>query len=386
MQLIFKKITILLVLMTLDVMSLSCSKSDTNTADDTLHTPEILIPENLTLHVTILNSDTTNPNGNGSGEIHCVATAKNAVKFGFIIGGAAEIQNTTGNIEHAFTQLGINNYIISVIAYSISGNTVSKFTTVAVYVKPPELRLIWSDEFDVDGSFTSNKWSAETIPADNATLSWFNSEKQHYTDRADNVYVSDGTLKIVAKKETYTYVEPSSNRSSTKEYTSARLITKGKFDFRYGRIDVRAKLPQGDGTWPAIWMLASNIDTVGWPACGEIDIMEHWGHLTGIISSATHTKACSGGCANVRVGETTLTDYATEFHVYSLEWTENELRFLIDGTFRYKYKPTSKNNDNWPFKANQFIILNVAMGGDWFQIDPNFTQSTMEVDYVRVYQ
>lgn len=373
--------------MIVNVMSLSCSNSES----DTPITPPVdsqvkITPKNLTLKVTVLNSDTTNPNGNGSGMVTCVATATDAVKFGFIFGSTSEIQNTSGTIEHTFAQSGTNNYTISVIAYSSTDNSISRFTTVTVYVKPPELKLIWSDEFDVDGSFSTKNWSAETIPPDNTTLSWFNFEKQHYTDRSDNVYVSDGTLKIVAKKETYTYTDTGSNRSSTKDYTSARLVTKGKFDFTYGRMDVRAKLPQGDGTWPAIWTIGSNIDTVGWPTCGEIDVMEHWGHQPGIISSATHTKACSGGCANVRVGETTLTDYATEFHVYSLEWTADELRFLIDGTFKYRYKPASKNNDNWPYKANQFIILNVAMGGDWFQIDPDFTESAMEVDYVRVYQ
>ncbi|WP_445738425.1 glycoside hydrolase family 16 protein [Mariniflexile sp.] len=386
MRLFLRKLTVIIVLLTLDVMSLSCSKSDSNTPDDPIDAPKAIIPENLTLNVTVLNSDTTNPNGNGLGKVTCVATADNSVKFGFIFGGTEETQNTSGNIEHTFTQSGTNNYTISVIAYSSTGHKISRFTTVTVYVKPPELQLIWSDEFDVDGSFSSNKWVAETIPGDNATLSWFNSEKQHYTNRDDNVYVSNGTLKIVAKKENYTYTDPGSNRSSTKQYTSARLITKGKFDFTYGRIDVRAKLPQGSGTWPAIWMLGSNIDTVGWPACGEIDIMEHWGHLSSIVSSATHTTACSGGCADVRVGETTITDYASEFHVYSLVWTQGELKFLIDDNFKYSYKPTPKNNDNWPYTANQFIILNVAMGGDWFQIDPDFKESTMEVDYVRVYQ
>lgn len=240
-------------------------------------------------------------------------------------------------------------------------------------------QLLWSDEFNSDGSVSTSNWYAEIHPPNNG--SWWNGEKQHYTNRTDNAYVSNGTLKIVAKKETYTY------QNSTKQYTSARLITKDRFEFTYGRVDVRAKLPSGLGTWPAIWTLGANIDSVGWPACGEIDIMEHWDHVPGgKVSSATHTTVCSGGCANVTVGETSLPDYSTQFHIYSLEWKEDELNFLIDGEFKYRYKPTNRTSQNWPFTSDQFIILNIAMGGSWFSIDPNFTEAIMEIDYVRVYQ
>lgn len=239
-----------------------------------------------------------------------------------------------------------------------------------------ELVLVWSDEFDVDGAVSSANWTLETFPPNNG--SWWNGEKQHYTDRLDNAFVSNGTLKIVAKKETFTAF------GSTQEYTSARLNS--KFNFTYGRVDVRAKLPSGEGTWPAIWMLGRNIDTVGWPACGEIDIMEHWGHNPTVVASATHTPACNGGCGNVTVGETHINDYDTAFHTYSVEWNEDELRFYIDDVFKYTYNPSTKNGQNWPYAWNQFILLNLAMGGSWFSIDPNFTEATFEVDYVRVYQ
>ena len=134
--------------------------------------------------------------------------------------------------------------------------------------------------------------------------------------------------------------------------------------------------------------LGSNITTVGWPACGEMDIMEHWGHDPTKVSSAIHTTACSGvtNCKNVRVGETIVSDFDTEFHVYSAVWTENEIRFYLDDGFLYRYRPAAKTVDNWPFTTNQFILLNVAMGGSWFTIDPNFHQSAMEIDYIRVYQ
>lgn len=345
---------------------------------------EEIIPSELNFSVEIINSDSSNPNGDGSGVIEIIATAKATDKFKITFGDGSEIENTTGIARYTYTATETKTYTVSVMAYSTTNNSISNFKTVTIYVKEPELNLVWSDEFDIDGAIDDTKWAAEIVPPDNET-NWWNGEKQHYTDRLDNLYVSDGTLKIVAKKEDYTFIN-SRNESITKQYTSARIKTQDKYEFTYGRIDVKAKLPQGEGTWPAIWMLGANIDSVNWPACGEIDIMEHWGHNASIVASATHNTACSGGCSNVTVGETSLPDYATNFHVYSVVWTEEELRFLIDNELKYKYNPNTKNNDNWPYTKDQFIILNVAMGGEWFSIDPDFTASTMEIDYVRVYQ
>lgn len=378
------KLIAITILVTVSIVGLSCSSSGSDTPDpgngNGGNTEEI-IPENLDFTITIVNADASNPGGDGSGQIECIATADNTVKYGFKVSGETEIQNTTGIFDYTFTTPGTNNYTITVYAYSSTNNVINRFKTASVYVTVPEPQLVWSDEFDVDGSFNTANWTAEVVPPENG--GWYNGEKQHYTDRADNVYVSNGTLKIVAKKETYTY-----NNTSTKEYTSARIITQDKVEFTYGRLDVRAKLPSGNGVWPAIWMLGANFDTVGWPACGEIDIMENWGHEGTVVHSAMHTTACSGvsGCANVRVGTTDVPTLASEFHEYSIIWNENEVKFLIDGVSRYRYAPTNKNNDNWPYNADQFIILNVAMGGSWFEIDPNFTESTMEVDYVRLYQ
>lgn len=363
-----------------------CSSSSDSVKDDSPFETIEITPTNLDLNLTIVNVSSSNPNGDGSGKIILSASANNAIKYKFTLGTGADIETQSGNAEYVYTQVGTQNYTVTVFAYSSTNNSISKFKTITVFVKEPELTLVWSDEFSTDGVVSSSNWTAETIPPDNSNLSWWNGEKQHYTDRLDNAYISDGTLKIVAKKESFTYTETNSGKTSTKAYTSARLISQNKQEFTYGRIDVRAKLPHGNGTWPAIWTLGSNIDAVGWPACGEIDIMEHWGHKPGIVASATHTTACSGGCPTVTVGDSLLPDYASEFHVYSVIWTADELRFLIDDEFKFKYKPSTKNNENWPYKANQFIILNVAMGGDWFTIDPNFTESVMEVDYVRLYQ
>lgn len=332
--------------------------------------PEKIIPSNLTLVITLVGADDNNPNGDGTGVIQCTASATNAVSYGFRFGNSTEVTSTTGNLEYTFTQKGTNVFTVYVYAYSKTGDYINTSKVVTVFVEPI---LIFSDEFDSDGSPDSTKWGYDIGTGNNG---WGNGESQYYTNRLENVKIENGYLKITAKAESY----------EGSNYTSARLLTKGKFDFTYGRVDIRAKLPEGEGTWTALWLLGSNITTVGWPACGEIDIMEHWGHIPGEVSSATHTPSCYGGCGSARVGVTDIDDYATEFHVYSLEWNENELRFLIDDNYLYSYNPSNKNSDTWPFDKPHFIIMNIAMGSSYHTVDPNFVSATMQIDYVRVYQ
>jgi beta-glucanase (GH16 family) len=243
--------------------------------------------------------------------------------------------------------------------------------------------LVWSDEFETNGALNNENWFHQTeLPNGN---SWFNGEIQHYTDRLDNTFVEDGVMHLVAKKETFT------DQGVTKEYTSARLNS--KFTFTYGRVEVRAKLPTGVGTWPAIWMLGKNIQETGgywdnqgygttpWPACGEIDIMEHWGDNQNYISSAMHTPSSYGGTINH--GGQVIPTASTAFHVYTLDWYEDRMVFSVDGNVHYVYDPDVQNPDTWPFTEDQYILLNTAIQPS---IDPNFTESTMEIDYVRVYQ
>lgn len=353
---------------------LSCSGGGNDS--ELIEQPQEIIPKNLSLTITISGSNTTNPNGDGSGNITVTATAIDAVSYGFKVGSEAEIKNANGEFNYTCITEGLNEYVITAFAYSSTGKSISSFKKVGVFVAERGPQLIWSDEFNTDGAPDISKWSYDIGNGCPDLCGWGNGEKQYYTNRTDNVKVENGVLKIIAKKENH----------KGAEYTSAKLLTKGIFDFTYGRVDVRAKLPSGSGTWPAIWMLGANIDTVEWPLSGEIDIMEHWGHNPSVISSATHTLSCSGGCPDTKVGETTITDYATEFHIYSLEWTEHALNFIIDGDLKYSYKPTVKNSSNWPYFAPQYLILNVAMGGSWFSIDPNFTESVMEIDYIKVYQ
>ena len=232
--------------------------------------------------------------------------------------------------------------------------------------------LVWQDEFDTDGAPDVEKWNYDIGKGSNG---WGNNESQYYTDRTDNVTVSDGTLKITAKKESY----------EGAEYTSARMKTQDKYDFTYGRVDVKAKLAGGGGTWPAIWMLGSNISTVGWPKCGEMDIMEYVGNNPGTVQSAIHTPSSSGNTVNLK--SSPITNETSEFHIYSVIWSGDQISFLIDNERFYTYKPATLDQSTWPFDASQFLILNVAMGGNLGgSIDPDFSESVMEIDYVRVYQ
>lgn len=248
--------------------------------------------------------------------------------------------------------------------------------------------LVWSDEFSTNGAVNSSNWFHQTqIPSGG---NWYNGEQQHYTNQLSNSFVDAGFLNIVAKKETFT------DQGYTKQYTSARLNS--KFAFLYGRIDVRAKIPVAQGTWPAIWTLGKNINedggffdalygTTNWPACGEIDIMEYGitpSQPTNYIQSALHTPSSFGNTTNV--GGTIASNLGNDFHVYSMNWSPYQISFLIDNVIFYTYNPAVKNASNWPFNSEQYMLLNIAMGGVAGSIPSSFTQSTLEIDYVRVYQ
>ncbi len=248
--------------------------------------------------------------------------------------------------------------------------------------------LVWSDEFDTNGAINSNNWFQQTqLPAGG---SWFNGEAQHYTNHLTNSFVNGGTLNIVAKKEPYT------DQGVTKQYTSARLNS--KFAFKYGRVDVRAKLPIDAGTWPAIWMLGKNVNepggyfastygTTDWPACGETDIMEHGifsGQSINYIQSTLHTPSSYGNSVNN--GGTIASDLANNYHIYSVNWSPFQISFLLDGVIFYTYNPAVKDATTWPFDKDQYLLLNLAIGGVAGSTASNFTQASMQIDYVRVYQ
>lgn len=243
--------------------------------------------------------------------------------------------------------------------------------------------LVWSDEFNGSGAINTSNWFHQTIPIINGQ-SWANGEIQHYTDRNANSFMENGSLKILAKKETYT------NQGVTKQYTSARLNS--KFAFTYGKVEIRAKMPFGIGTFPALWMLGQNITetggywaethgTTGWPDCGEIDIIEHWGDNQDFVQSALHNRSSFGGTVNK--GGRLISNASTEFHIYTLDWNSNKMTFSVDGIIHYVYNPENKNIQNWPYDAPQYLLFNVAILPN---ITSSFTESAMEIDYVRVYQ
>ena len=335
---------------------------------------EIIIdesPSNLVIESSIKGKDANNPNGDGSGEVVFNFSASNSTLYKLSFGDGESVETTNTSLAHTYKGSGVNSYVVYISAYK---GSLFISTSISITVKV-DSSLLWADEFNVEGPVSSSNWFAETVPPNNG--SWWNDEQQHYTDRLDNAYVSDGTLKIVAKKENYTF------QNSTKSYTSARLNTKNKFDFTYGRVDVRAKLPAASGTWPAIWTLGANSDAVGWPYCGEIDIMEQTGWDKTKVLGTCHWFNTAGS-NNASYGlQTSLANSTSEFHVYSLVWTPTHIKILVDDIEFYQLEL----NSSMPFKADQFLILNIAMGGNLGgTIDPNFVSSTMEIDYVRVYQ
>ena len=323
-------------------------------------------PTNLEVSVEIVGATSVDPNGDGSGRVLVKFSAKNATSYKVNFGNGDTKETTSTSLSYKYVGNGTHTYQIFVSAYK-GPHFISASESITIYVAPG---LVWADEFNVDGAPDASKWGYDT-----GAGGWGNNEPQFYTSRSENVRVENGFLKITAKKESY----------EGAPYTSARINTQSKFSIKYGKVEVRAKLPEGGGTWPAIWMLGSNFQTVGWPASGEIDIMEHRGNEPGKVHSAIHTPSSYGATTNS--GSRTVANVSSEFHVYAVEWTPQKIAFSVDGVIHYTYMPAVRNSSTWPFDAPQFIILNVAMGGNFGgNIDPNFTSGTMEIDYVRVFQ
>jgi len=314
----------------------------------------------LTLSNLTLNAAVSTDN---SGNVAFTASATNAVSYDYDFGNGIYQTVVSGTVTYKYPASG--SYTVNVIAKNANGQTLSKAINISVNVS---LSVVWSDEFDTPGSPDASKWGFDIGTGSGG---WGNNELEYYTNRTTNAVVANGTLKITALKESY-------NGSA---YTSARLLSQNKFSFKYGRIEVRAKLPAGVGTWPAIWMLGSNISTVTWPACGEIDIMEHRGSELNKIFGTFHYPGHSGGNAD---GNTLMiTNATTDFHVYSAEWSATSIKLYVDNQLVHSLN----NNAALPFNQNFFVLLNLAMGGTFAgPVDPAFSSATLEIDYVRVYQ
>ena len=226
--------------------------------------------------------------------------------------------------------------------------------------------LVWEDDFNTNGAPDATNWTYDL-----GAGGWGNGEVQTYTNSAENAKVLDGSLIITAKAD------------GSGGYTSARLKSQGLRKFTYGRIEVRAKLPASAGTWPAIWMLGSNFTTVGWPTCGEIDIMEQTGANKDITLGTVHWYNTTAN-GNASYGETTaVADASSDFHLYTVEWSDTSIKIYLDDVNFFQMA----NDSTLPFNADFFMILNIAMGGTLGgDIDPSFTEDTMEIDYVKVFQ
>jgi beta-glucanase (GH16 family) len=497
------------------VSFISCSsETESGGAND-------LEPSDVALTGIAIGADSNTPNGDGSGIVDFTITATNATSYEVLI-NEEELELTQNTFSYTFTNGGTNDYTITVMAINSAGSASASYTITVFVSSTGGLQLVWSDEFDGNGTIDTTKWSYETGGG-----GWGNNEVQAYTADQNNVKIENGMLKITAIKEnanaaTYYFDElnlldsgnnivsaienfdgalPTLNefdganaqvianpnmsgenmtsnvvefiktlgsngnagvfwdRSSAIDlsvnnklslktwspetgvvvrlklensadgsefylvdastsvsdawetltydfsgapaytydrlvvffdhgnnidnYSSGRIKTQNLYDFTYGKVEVRAKLPASTGTWPAIWMLGSNFTSVSWPYCGEMDIMEQKGWDKNNVLGTFHWQdSASDSYAGYGL-ETEASTSTSEFHLYSLEWTAEVIHVLYDNEIYV----TLANNSSLPFNADFFLILNIAMGGNLGgDIDPDFTQDTMEIDYVRVYQ
>ena len=247
-------------------------------------------------------------------------------------------------------------------------NKVVKFSTKNEY------KLVWSDEFDEQGKPDTNKWVYDI-----GGNGWGNSELQYYSSQSKNVRVENGKLIIEARNY----------RGQKIKYTSARIKTKGKGNWLYGRVEVKAKIPTGKGTWPAIWMLPTENKYGNWPASGEIDIMEHVGFEPNVIHGTVHTKKFNHTLGTQKGAEISVSTATTAFHIYSIEWDKNKIDFFVDDEKYFTFTNQHKSYKEWPFDQKFFLIINLAIGGNWGGlkgVDDTIFPARMIIDYVRIYK
>lgn len=239
----------------------------------------------------------------------------------------------------------------------------------AMFGQQAKRKLVWEENFD--GKILNDKvWNIE-LGDGCPNCGWGNNERQLYTDQ--NHRLENGNLIITAKKD-------------SNNYTSARINTKTKQEFKYGRLEARAKLPVGQGLWPAFWMLGSNITQKGWPKCGEIDILEYVGREPHTVYTTLHTQDSHGNSVNSK--KTAIADIEEGYHVYAIEWTKDKIDFFVDKDLVYTFQPESKNENTWPFDQPFYFIINMAIGGNFGgpAVDDTVFPQEFIVDYVKVYQ
>jgi beta-glucanase (GH16 family) len=231
-------------------------------------------------------------------------------------------------------------------------------------------KLVWEEHFD-EKSLNEKTWNIE-LGDGCPNCGWGNNERQVYT--ADNHKIEKSCLVITAKKE------------ADNKYTSTRITTKGKKEFQYGRFEARAKLPVGQGIWPAFWMLGSNIDQVGWPMCGEIDILEYVGKEPDMVFTSLHTQDSHGNTINTK--KTKIESIEEGFHLYAIEWTPDKIDFFVDAKLVYTFQPELKTQAVWPYNQPFYFIINMAVGGNFGgpKVDDAIFPQKFYIDYMKVYQ
>ena len=297
-------------------------------------------------------------------------------------GAKADVTWTSSNVKVATVQNGwVKGLARGSVTITAKADSVASTCLVTVTKTDLPYQLVWADEFG-GTTLDLTKWNIETGGG-----GWGNNEKQNYTNRTDNLRLENGSLVIEAKKETY----------GSNAYTSARINTRNKVVYTYGMIEARLSLPKGKGTWPAFWMLGANLSTANWPTCGEVDIMEHIGSDSTMISHAVHTYEKNGSKGNNWWARKYMNGLEGNYHIYAIEWEKqaNEgddcIRFYIDGalTATLWEQHVGSTVKNWPFKSNFFFLLNIAIGGNMGGTidDAIFNVPVlMKVDYIRVYQ
>ena len=269
----------------------------------------------------------------------------------------------------------VGSYVIYTAFLFFVGNSVPVLAQSSRYTK-----LVWTDEFNYTGLPDSAKWGYDKAHGCPALCGWGNNEWQYYTwNRKENARVENGHLIIEARKEAY----------ENARFTSARLVTRNKGDWKYGRIEVRAQLPEGLGLWPAIWMLPTEKKYGDWPKSGEIDIAETVGYSPDSVYQTIHTNSYNGMIGTQKVSLIPVKDLYRSFHTYAIEWTPEYIVYFIDGVRQQQFENAHEGTDKWPFDQDFHLVLNVAVGGNFggkMGVDESVFPRQLKVDYVRVYQ
>ncbi|WP_284652000.1 glycoside hydrolase family 16 protein [Flavobacterium terrisoli] len=244
------------------------------------------------------------------------------------------------------------------------------FVSFASFGQPKGQKLVWQEDFN-GTTLNEKEWNFEIGDGCPNICGWGNNEKQIYTK--NNHMIKDGKLIINIRKE-------------GEGYTSTRITTAAKKEFQYGRMEVKAKIPTGKGIWPAFWMLGSNIPKVGWPKCGEIDILEYVGREPDKVYTSLHTQDSHGNTINSK--KTEFKNIEEGFHLYSIDWTKDKIEFFVDNQSVYKFSPDDKNENTWPFNQPFYFIINAAVGGNFggHDVDNSIFPQEYLIDYIRVYQ